>query len=61
MTKEELIQLPAEELAEKILSLEGSLEEKRNSNDFWYKKHNEVEEKFNRYKDAVKSVVLFID
>lgn len=61
MTKEELMQLPVEELADKVLSLKQDLTASKNSSDHWYNKHCEIEEKFNRYKAAVKNVVLFID
>ena len=61
MTKEELLQLPIEDLAEKIIMLEKEVKEKVDSIMFWSKEKDKVQSNFDRYKEAVKSVVLFID
>jgi hypothetical protein len=54
MNKEELTKKTVEELSDMILELTETKE-------MYYNLYNEASEKFNRYKDAVKSVVLFID
>ena len=54
MTREELLQLSTDELVDKVLELEKS----RN---YWSKEHYDVTKKFKLYRDAVTSVVLFID
>ena len=61
MTKEELMQLPVEELAEKVIRLEKSLKEKGEAVVYWADKSNDIQAKLDRYKDAIKSVVLYID
>ena len=53
-TKEELLKLPVEELADKVLELEKS-------NRFWTNEYHTATEKFGLYKSAIKSVVLFME
>lgn len=61
MTKEELLQLSKEDLVGRILELKSRQDSQKESSDHWYREHKALDEKFNRYRDAVKSVVLFID
>ena len=61
MTKEELMQLPVEELTEKVLKLEKEVKEKGESVMFWSQKKDEVQTKFDRFKEAVRGVALLVD
>lgn len=61
MTIEELKKIPVDELYSIILKLESEIKEKEKAADSWQQSYFSLQEKFNRYKDAVKSVVLFID
>ena len=61
MTKEELLKLTAEQLAERVLGLDRQLSQEKENAKTWRERYTKSEAKFNRYKEAVKSIVLFID
>ena len=54
MTKEELLKLPHEELAEKALSLE-------NERDAFYDMYNKTKETLELVKNIIKSVIVLTD
>jgi len=61
MEKENLLNMPVDELVEKVLKLEKELDRENTNSSYWLKCYSEVKEQFDRYKAAVKNVVLLID
>jgi hypothetical protein len=66
MKKEDLIKLSVNDLSDIVLTLEKRIKELRekpesNQNDYWFEKHEKLNEKFMRFREIVKSIVLFID
>jgi hypothetical protein len=61
MEREELLNLSKDELSDKVLEIEEKYKKSKESADCWHGMYFEMKEKFDRYKDVVKSVVLFID
>lgn len=49
------------ELEQKIIELENVLKHEKQNSDHWYSKYNQLNEKFNKYKNAIQSVVEFLD
>ena len=58
MTVEELRGMTHEDLVRRVQELDEKLAEEKNT---WYKSWSDLKQKFDHFKNAVKSIVLIID
>lgn len=54
-------EMNVDDLLKKITDLEERLNHEQQSSNHWYREHNKVKENFNKYKNAIQSVVAFLD
>lgn len=61
MTVEELRGMTHEDLVRRVQELEEANEKLAEEKNTWYKSWNDLNRKFDHFKNAVKSIVLIID
>jgi hypothetical protein len=59
--EQEILKIEKQELIDMILSLEKELEEEKGMREMYSEMYHKADENYNRYKNAVRGVVLFID
>jgi hypothetical protein len=59
--EQELLKMEKQELINEVLRLERKFTEEKSTRIMYCEMYHEADEKYNRYRDAVRSVVLFID
>ena len=61
MTVEELRRMTHEDLVRRVQELEEANEKLAEEKKTWYKSWSDLQQKFDHFKNAVKSIVLIID
>jgi hypothetical protein len=59
--EQELLEMEKQELIDVVLNLEKEFEEEKEMRKMYSDMYHKVDEKYNRYRDAVRGVVLFIE